>query len=286
MRCCLRGGLSAGLSGEAFWSHDIGGFCGDKPSPELYARWAQLGMFSPLTRFHGTTPREPWEYGEEAEKIVVSYAKIRYGLMPYILTAAKESYSTGVPMMRHMALEFPKEPNVHTLDDQFMLGSELLVAPILNNGQRNRFVYLPKGQWTELEDNSKTYEGGRFIEVEAPLNKIPVFVREGAIIPRYKDEIQHLKENNSEVQIDIYSGKRNNMLHFTDGSKDIKLAANLERSDIQLLVSGDTQKLNLNLIGVEVKKINCDEADFRWTKTQNGAKVLMNCEKATLIKIM
>ncbi|MBD3242435.1 MAG: alpha-xylosidase, partial [Chitinivibrionales bacterium] len=119
MRGCFRGGLSAGLSGEAFWSHDIGGFTGPPPSEELYCRWAQFGLLSPLSRFHGTTPREPWHYGETAMKVVRHYARLRYSLIPYLLVCAEQSCETGIPIMRHMALEFPGEPNIDTIDDQY-----------------------------------------------------------------------------------------------------------------------------------------------------------------------
>jgi len=147
MRGALRGGLSAGFGGEAFWSHDIGGFVGVKPDPELYIRWAQFGLLSPFSRFHGTTPREPWEYGGEALDIVRHYAQLRYALMPYLLASAHESTITGLPMLRHLQMEFPAEPNVDTIDDQYMLGSDLLIAPVLTPGATSRYVYFPKGRW-------------------------------------------------------------------------------------------------------------------------------------------
>ncbi len=226
MRCCMRGGLSAGLTGIAFWSHDIGGFTGPKPSPELYVRWAQWGLLSPFARFHGTTPREPWEYGEEAEEIVTRYVKLRYRLIPYLLAAAEETVRTGVPIMRHMALEFPDEPNVHTLDDQYMLGPDLLVAPVMTAGARSRSVYLPAGTWTELERPEATHEGPGFVEMEAPLERIPVLVREGAVILQLTGDPQHLKDGPAkELLVDIYPGTERREVTFEDGGVRVTLSA-------------------------------------------------------------
>jgi alpha-D-xyloside xylohydrolase len=194
LRSALRGGLSAGLSGEAFWSNDIGGFNGPQPDKELYVRWAEFGLFIPLSRFHGTTPREPWAYDSQAEQIVTKYARLRYRLIPYLLRAASESTATGVPIMRHMALEFPDEPNVQTLDDQYTLGSDLIVAPILEEGARSRFVYFPRGKWKAFELPDRVYIGPGFAQVTAPLDMIPIFVRQGAHVPMLAEDVQSLKD--------------------------------------------------------------------------------------------
>ena len=193
-KAVMHGGLSAGISGEAFWASDIGGFAGPMPPPELYVRWAEFGLFSPLSRFHGPQPREPWAYGPEAERIVTKYARLRYRLVPYLVKTAAESVSTGVPMLRHMALEFPDEPNVHTLDDQFALGPDLLVAPVIDEGARSRSVYFPRGRWRALEHPRTEIEGPGFHMIAAPLDYIPVFVREGGSVPMLTVDVQHLKD--------------------------------------------------------------------------------------------
>ena len=193
MRCCLRGGLSAGFTGEALWSHDIGGFVGPKPSEELYIRWAQWGLLSPFARFHGTTPREPWEYGDTALAVVRHYAQLRYSLIPYLQALAEETTRSGLPLMRHMKLEFPDEPGTQTIDDQYMLGPDLLVAPIFQAGTRARDVYIPAGTWLHWDDPDQRYEGGRYYRVPAPLEQIPVFVRAGASIPCFSTIPDHLK---------------------------------------------------------------------------------------------
>lgn len=184
MLASLRGGLSAGFNGEAFWSSDIGGFTGPEPSPELFIRWAQLGLLSPLCRFHGAnSPREPWYFGEKAVEVVRHYAKLRYRLLPYFRRVAGEAYASGIPLMRHLHLECPGEPGTEFIDDQFFLGPDLLVAPVFTAGALHRQVYFPSGEWEALEENKgPVYEGGRWHEVAAPLERIPLFHRAGAIV--------------------------------------------------------------------------------------------------------
>jgi len=118
MAASLQGGLNLGLSGIPFWGHDIGGFYGKKPSPKLYIRWAQFGLLSSLARCHGTTPREPWEYGEEALRIFRIYAKLRYKLIPYLYSYAYQATRTGLPIMRPLLLEFQDDPAARAIDSQ------------------------------------------------------------------------------------------------------------------------------------------------------------------------
>ena len=178
----------------------------------------QLGMFSPWTRFHGTSPREPWHYGQDALELTRCYAKLRYRLLPYLFSVAAECVESGVPMMRHMALEFPTEPNIDTIDDQFALGADLLVAPVLILGADSRQVYFPEGRWTALDDDSEVRDGGRFHSVSAPLDRIPVYVRQGAVIPTYVEPPHHLKEPPAKTMVlNIYSGDSERERAFTEG---------------------------------------------------------------------
>jgi alpha-D-xyloside xylohydrolase len=180
LACVLRAALSMGLSGFPFYSHDIGGFLG-VPTPELYVRWAQLGLFSSHARVHGMGPREPWAFGARAEAIVRRYVELRYRLMPYLWTEAVECGRTGLPMVRALVLDDPGDPTVRAIDDQYLLGRDLLVAPILDERDR-RDVYLPRGRWVDLA-TGEGRDGRRWIEVEAPLDVLPLFVRAGAILP-------------------------------------------------------------------------------------------------------
>jgi len=194
LKHCMRGGLSAGMSGEAFWTSDIGGFVGAKPSAELYIRWMQFGMLNGLTRFHGTTPREPWHFGDIAVENTRHYAKLRYRLLPYLMNCAKEATQTGMPMMRHMKLEFQDQPGMEYLDDQYMLGSDLLIAPVILEGALTRTLFLPEGNWSTLEEEGILYEGGRYVTTAAPLNRIPIFVRGGVSLPMYETAPRNTKD--------------------------------------------------------------------------------------------
>ena len=180
--------LSAGLGGIPFITGDITGYCGAiedySEVAELYVRWMQFGLFTPLSRAHheGDTAVEPWMFPADAMAAAKKAIELKYTLMPYIYTCAREAYDTGIPMMRAMFLEFPKDRECRRQDMQFMFGPSLLVAPVVEQGARTREVYLPKGRWYDWYDGT-VYDGGKYIEVPAPLDRIPVFVREGSIIP-------------------------------------------------------------------------------------------------------
>ena len=177
-RSLVPAGLSAGLSGAPFWSHDIGGYIGD-PSPELYIRWLQFGAFSPFMQYHGIKPREPWLFGPEAEAAYKLLSHLRMNLKPTLIELGREAAATGLPIMRPMALEFPGDPRFATEDSQYMLGPDLLVAPIFQEGATNRVVKFPPGLWRHLL-SPKTYEGPADLEISCGLVDAPVFVREGA----------------------------------------------------------------------------------------------------------
>ncbi|RBI59232.1 alpha-xylosidase [halophilic archaeon] len=181
MSAALRGGLSASLSGIAYWSHDIGGFRGT-PTDALYARWSQFGLLSSNARCHGTTPREPWEFGEDALDVFREYSRVRYSLLPYIYTYAEIAARTGLPVIRPLVLEYQDDPNTHRLDTQYLVGTDLLVAPVFEESG-TRDVYLPEGEWVDFWTDER-YEGERTASVDAPLEVMPMFVRAGSVVPR------------------------------------------------------------------------------------------------------
>lgn len=287
MRGALRGGLSAGFGGEAFWSHDIGGFVGVKPDPELYIRWAQFGLLSPFCRFHGTTPREPWEYGEPALDIVRHYAQLRYALIPYLLAAAHESTVTGLPMLRHMRLEFPAEPNVETLDDQYMLGADVLVAPILTPGATSRFVYFPTGRWWALEDAACVIEGPGFVEVAAPLERIPLFVRAGAVIPRYIHNPQHLKTPApDEMEIAIYPGASYKSLRIAENGFDIQIDYTAAAAQRALTINPVPLTFTLWLMDTRAEKIqSAHDALALWEVFDHDTMIALDASDGIDIQI-
>ena len=183
-------GLSAGMGLIPFWTTDISGYCGDITDydefSELYVRWLQFGVFNPLSRVHheGNNAVEPWLFGKEAEAISREAIELKYQLHPYIYTYAREAYDTGLPIMRALVLEYPNDLETYNLDGQFLFGNELLVAPVVEEGARSKRVYLPKGTWRDYNNPQISYNGKQFIDYEAPLNVIPVFVKEGSIIPK------------------------------------------------------------------------------------------------------
>jgi len=206
----LRAALSIGLSGIPFYSHDIGGFLG-QPDPELYVRWAQFGLFSSHSRCHGTTPREPWEFGEEAEVIFRRYAKLRYRLLPYIYSTAVQAAQTGLPVVRALVLKYRNDPNVRHLDSEYLFGDSFLVAPVLERGARRRLVYLPVGGWVDYWSR-EVYEGPSWLNHPAPLEILPLFVRRGAIIPMGPEVDHTAQAAGASLVLDIYPADSG---HFT-----------------------------------------------------------------------
>ncbi len=180
MRAALHGGLNAAASGLSIWGADAGGYAG-WPDPEVYIRWTEWATFCPLMRYHGTTPREPWEFGDEAVAIYKRHAWLRENLLPYIVRSAEEAHATGIPLMLPMPVAFPDSPELANCDDQYMFGSDILVAPVLAPGEA-RDVRFPPGIWTDFW-TAKSYNGGRTHKVPTPIDRIGVFLRPGAFVP-------------------------------------------------------------------------------------------------------
>ncbi|MFQ6171567.1 TIM-barrel domain-containing protein [Oryzobacter sp. R7] len=185
MQATVRGGLSYALSAPGFWSHDIGGFFGPELSPALYVRWTQMGALSPLMRAHGLRPREPWAFGEEALRICRDWVRLRYSLLPYLWQVARESARNGWPVMRPLGFHYPHDRVARSVDDSFMLGRDLLVVPVFDDGDApvERTFWVPEGEWFDLHDDSR-FVGPGHHTVTAPLERMPVLVRGGAIVPR------------------------------------------------------------------------------------------------------
>lgn len=185
MQATLRGGLSYAVSAPGLWSHDIGGFYGPELTPGLYIRWTQLGAFSPLMRAHGLRPREPWEFGAEALDICREWIRTRYSLLPYIWQVAGEVERTGMPFLRPLCLDFPNDRFALTIDDEYLFGDSLLVAPVMDDmmDDTTRKVYLPEGVWYDFFTDER-FEGPVTIERKVGIDQVPVYVRDGAVVPR------------------------------------------------------------------------------------------------------
>ena len=177
----LRAGLSFGMSGFGYWSHDIAGF-EDQASPDLYKRWTQFGLLSSHSRYHGSTAyKVPWLYGDEAVDVAREFTELKLQLKPYLLKMAQETHETGVPMMRAMVLEFPDDPTCEDIDTQYMLGDDLLVAPVFREDGVARF-YVPDdgtGQaWTNIITDT-AYEPGKWYTEQYDYHTLPVLARPG-----------------------------------------------------------------------------------------------------------
>ena len=175
----LRGGLSFGLSGFSFWSHDMGGFVTASPE-DIYRRWLPFGFLSSHTRAHGAPPTEPWLISESFTQAFRESAEMKYKLMPYVYAQAKDCSERGLPMVRALFVEFPEDKGAWLVEDEYMFGSQMLVAPLMESGN-SRDVYLPKGKWIDYQ-SGKVYDGG-YQTIEAGHIPAIILVRDGSIIP-------------------------------------------------------------------------------------------------------
>ena len=197
----LRGGLSFGLSGFSFWSHDIGGFVTSTPE-ELYRRWLPLGFLCSHTRAHGAPPTEPWLYNEGFLKAFRQNAELKYKLMPYIYAQAKECTEKGLPMMRALFVEYPHDAGAWLVEDEYLFGSQMLVAPMMESGME-RDVYLPEGKWVDYQ-TGKVYTGGWHTILVGTVQAV-ILVRDGSVLPHIK-----LAQNTggmdwSQIELKVYA---------------------------------------------------------------------------------
>jgi alpha-glucosidase (family GH31 glycosyl hydrolase) len=174
--------LNWSLAGMPYVAQDIGGFA-EAPTPELYTRWIEEGVYVPVMRSHGTydSSRWPWSFGDNELAAMKKAIELRYRLIPYIYTYAAETASTGAPIMRPLFLEFPTDEKTFNMEDEWLLGSRILATPVLNEGGK-RDVYLPIGGWYDFNTN-EAVSGGQTLHVNASLDTIPAYVRAGSIIP-------------------------------------------------------------------------------------------------------
>ena len=199
--------LNWSLAGMPYGGCDIGGFSGN-PSPEMLTRWMEAGVFFPVMRAHSVIhekPHFPWLYGPEAEDAMRKALDLRYQLIPYYYSLAHETYDTGVPIMRPLAMEFPDDPQVADLSTQWLMGPGLMAAPILNAGG-TRTVYLPKDTWYSFADGKKL-AGGQTLNLTAKLDEIPVYVRAGTILPLGPVILHTSKLPGGPLEIFVYAGK-------------------------------------------------------------------------------
>jgi alpha-glucosidase (family GH31 glycosyl hydrolase) len=200
LRALVAASLSAACSGISNWSHDVGGYLGhrlvERCPPELLVRWVQFGCFTPLMHAHGRMPQEPWHYSERIADLYRAYVLLHEQLVPYVRAAAATAARTGLPIVRPLCLLDPEDSRGWAIADAYGYGPALWVAPVLDDGAREREVPLPRGRWIEAWSHAHVTGGGEVV-VETPLHRIPVWVRAGSIVVSYPAE--HVAEGLGDV---------------------------------------------------------------------------------------
>ncbi|MHB8135453.1 MAG: TIM-barrel domain-containing protein [Anaerolineaceae bacterium] len=307
LSCQVRALIGYGLSGIPFCSHDVGGF---DYSPhffddtynvdfkesyndsikdtypkdaEVYIRWLQVGVFSSHIRAHGKQAREPWTYGEEVESISKKFLRLRYRLLPYIYSQAVISSRTGLPMVRPMLLEFQEDRNTQRLDLQYMFGESFLVAPVFTH-EHIVDVYLPNGTWIDYW-TKEMIEGGIWLKVDAPLETLPLWVREGSIIP-YGPDIDFVEQEVSNKRtIEIFAPIRSAETIIEDEDRQ-SIHVSYQKTKSNLFVnfeqhSGETQ---LRVFGLKINSAILDGNSLALNSIQNGCE--LSFEKNGSVKII
>ena len=249
MLCALRGGLCLGLSGFTFWSNDVGGFTGT-PSDALYARWTAWSIFNSHMRLHGGPPRfrEPWNYAPETQQIFRDLVGLRYRLMPYLLSEARRSARQGLPVLRHLAFEFQEDPTSWNVEDQFMFGEAILVAPILTeHGTRN--VWIPPGTWYEAWTGEEL-RGPVWIRVTTPPDRVPLYFRGGRVVVT-GPERQYVGEPVSEaVTLKVFPDERGRARMDVEGADATsRIEAGLADRTARLTVTNPARDYRVEIHG-------------------------------------
>ena len=270
------------LSGFSFIGSDIGGFA-EQPNGELYARWIQLGVFHPFCRTHSSGDhgdQEPWMFGDEITNVVRKFIELRYQLLPYLYTAFWNYLDQGTPMLKSLVLYDQTDVQTHYRTDEFIFGKPMLVCPILEPNSIGRRLYIPKGIWYNYWDNNSV-EGGKEVWVDTTLDTMPIFVKAGAVIPKYPVQ-QYVGEKEIEqVTLDVYykRGKESSELYddahdgydYTKGRyslRNFKLTGKSNDLIIQQHKSGkfttsyNTFKLNLIGLPFKISKIEIDNVEI------------------------
>lgn len=215
-------GLNFALSGIPYWTTDIGGFIlGDNKSPEyreLFVRWFEYGTFCPIFRVHGTrtaNENELWSYGEQAQAILTKFDTLRYRLLPYIYSLAWKVTSDHYTIMRPLIMDFPNDPRVLNIGDQFLFGPSILVNPVTEQGASSRHLYLPPGQWFDFW-TGESASGAKSIDAPAPLERLPLYVRAGSILPLGPAVEYSTQRPTIPIELRVYAGADGNFVLYED----------------------------------------------------------------------
>lgn len=283
--------LNSGLSGLGYMSHDVGGFAVDPESaymPELYVRWLQLGLFSPILRTHAQQFAEPYNYPQYAS-IIEPVIRERYRWLPYNYTLAWENAAKGYPLVRPLNFTEPSTRAYDHISDEFLWGSQVLVAPVMTEGTSQRQVTFPAGKWVAIDNPATVYEGGTTATIDAPLDKIPVFARAGAFIPKTDYKMTSTADYDpGRLTINYYPVEGQNS-EFTLYDDDRTSADNLTTGRFRLINfagSNDGRRISIDATGTYPgAPANIDitlvihRVDANTTYRINGRKVKSRCNE-------
>ncbi len=247
---------TASNCGYSWWSHDIGGHCRGSHDFEMYTRWVQLGVFSPIVRLHSTnndlSGKEPWNYCKQAENIVSDFMRLRHSLIPYIYSMNRRTNKEGRALCEPLYYIEPEKKEAYDCRNGFMFGSELLVCPVTSKRDKDTSVattsvYLPEGRWTNIF-NGKIYDGGKVIRVSSELEEMPVFAKEGAVIPMSLDEGNSIK-NPEKLKLKVYRGNNTFTLYEDDGETFAYKEG--EYSETEIEVAEEKENLSVKISGAK-----------------------------------
>jgi len=268
----LRGGLSLTLSGFGYWSHDIGGF-ESTATPDVFKRWTAFGLLSSHSRFHGSSSyRVPWLFDEEAVDVTRHFTNLKNRLMPYLFNTAINNNQTGVPVMRAMLLEFPEDPTSEVLDCQYMLGPDILVAPIFNKTGEVTY-YLPKGKWTHLISGD-VVEGGTWFKEHYDYMSLPLFVRSNTILPVGANDYRPDYDYMDDITFQIYELEDGQSASATVNDLDGDIAGTITatRSGQTIDIQADTKNKPYHIQFVNIPSIQSTSSGT-WTTAAAGATI-------------
>lgn len=288
LRLAIPQQLNLGLSGFSIVGTDIGGFSFDT-TKELLCRWIQVGCFSPLFRNHAsdhTRDQEPWAFDEETLNINRKFIKLRYRLLPYFYDLLWLGESTGLPVMRPLMLHYPMDERVKEMNDQFLVGEQILVAPIVTQGSTYRAIYLPQGQWYDFE-TLECHEGNQIIIKEAPLDTCPIYIKAGSIIPndpdkRYVDEFK-----TDTLMLDVYPGvgiydhieDDGQTFDYQDGIYNhyqfVQEASSLIVNKVQMNYEKQYQEFKIMYHSSKVKEVLVDGVSVPFTSVKGGIELVI-----------
>jgi alpha-glucosidase len=290
----IKAGLNIGLSGVGNWAHCMGGF-EHVADPELYIRWCQFGMMSPIAHLFGMEHpnyKEPWNYGDDALRIFRKYDLLRYQLIPYLYSTSYVNHTKGTPQMRALVIDYQDDPNVYNIDDQYMFGSNLMVNPVTVKGAKTRTVYLPEGVWFDYW-TGKQYTGKQYVHVVTPLDTMPMFARGGAIIPMQPEMIYLGEKPVNTITLDIFPHGTSSFELYEDDGKSLdyqqgayaltEIKSELSALQLQLSIDKPKGKFKPNAHNY-MAKIRWNETSAPKIITENNKKLQVAASAEALEK--